>query len=354
MAINPEMVVLARESREWTQRELASQLGISQSALSKYELGMLRIPESLADRIAATLNFETELLRQAIMPVGLSGDFLYRKRAYVPAKVRRRVQAEVNLRRMQVERLMKRADVIRDEIPFPSIQPEEMNGRVDRIAQEVRAAWRLHEGPIRNVTAAIENAGGIVFVMDFQTDLIDGTNIRLPGSPPMLFVNGNVPGDRHRFNLAHELAHSVMHCGLVLDDAEKQANQFASEFLMPRLTIRNDLRNLDLTRAAELKLVWGVSMAAIIKRAYDLRTITRATYRRMFTALNIKGMRTREPLEVPFEQPEVFDRLIEVHRVEYEMDDAQLRHVLFTDQLGPISVKDKPIPQLRLSGGLFD
>jgi Zn-dependent peptidase ImmA (M78 family) len=223
-----------------------------------------------------------------------------------------------------------------------------MDGRIDRIAQEVRNVWRLPPGPVRNVTAAIENAGGVVFVMDFETDLIDGTNVRFPGSPPMLFVNSKVPGDRHRFNLAHELAHVVMHLSPTFGDAEEQADQFASEFLMPRSTIRSDLRNLDLSVAAQLKVVWGVSMAAIIKRAYDVGTITQSTYRRLFTALSARGMRTHEPLEVPFEKPTVFETLVAVHREDFQMTDAEMRKVLFTDQLGPMPTKQPP-PKLRLN-----
>lgn len=348
--VNPEMIVVAREARGWTQRDLAPQLGVSQATLSKYEVGALRMSDDEVARLAAKTNFEVEFFHQHGPVVGLAGDFLYRKRAHVPAKERRRVQAEVNIRRMQVDRLMRRADVVRDELPFPAIQPEEMDGRIDRIAQEVRDAWRLPPGPVRNVTAAIENAGGVVFVVDFGTDLIDGTNVRLPGSPPLLFVNSKVSGDRHRFNLAHELGHAVMHFGYVYDDAEEQANQFAQEFLMPRKIIKSDLRGLDLTRAAQLKRVWGVSMAALIMRAHALGVITDSNYRRLFTQLNVRGIRTREPLEIPFEKAEVFDAMIAVHRQQFEMDDAEMRRILFTDELGTISAKE---PELRITAPLF-
>ena len=348
--VNPEMIVLARESRGWTQRELASQLGIRQTTLSKYELGALSYPERDLTQLSKITNFDPEFFRQSgFQKVGLAGDFLYRKRAHVTAKVRRRVQAEVNIRRIQLYQLTRRADVERDEFPFPSIQPEEMEGRIDKIAIAVREAWRLPSGPIRNLTAAIENAGGIVFAIDFESDLIDGTNVRLPGEPPMLFVNSRATGDRHRFNLAHELAHVIMHFGLVFDNAEMQANQFAAEFLMPRRIIRSDLRNLDLADAARLKLVWGVSMAAIIKRAYDLGVISQSKYRRMFTMLNARGMRTNEPIEVPFEQPAVFNELLRVHREEFGMDDSEIRKILFTDSLGVIAPANRDPIQLRLA-----
>lgn len=357
MSINPELIVLAREAREWTQRELASQLGVSQAALSKYELGLLQVPEDVIEQLARLLDFDRDFFSQSVQVVGLSGDFLYRRRAHVPAKVRRRVQAEVNIRKLQLERLMKRADVMRDDLPFPAIQVEELESP-ERVAQEVRRAWRMPDGPVRNLTAAIENAGGVVFVMDFQTDLIDGTNVRRPGAPPMLFVNKNVSGDRHRFNLAHELAHTVMHFGAVLGDAEEEANRFASEFLMPKALIRSDLRNITLARAAELKLVWGVSMAAIIRRAFDLKIISEAKYRRFFTTMNAKGLRSREPLEVAFEKPEVFDHLIAVHRNELNMSEEQARKVLFTEHLGPKRVQENRLtaarPNLRLTPSLFD
>ncbi|MBK7012326.1 MAG: ImmA/IrrE family metallo-endopeptidase [Xanthomonadales bacterium] len=45
----------------------------------------------------------------------------------------------------------------------------------------------------------------------------------------MIFINKDVPGDRWRFTLAHELAHLVMH-DIPKPDMEDEADEFASEF----------------------------------------------------------------------------------------------------------------------------
>lgn len=346
--INPQMIVIAREARGWTQRELARGLGASQGTVSKYELGFLKVPEHHVQVIVRQTQFERSFFEQEDHVIGLGGDFLYRKKASLPARVQRRVQAEANILKMQVVRLLRGAQITA-RFGFPAIQPEEMDGRIDRVAAEVRRAWRLPRGPVQNLTRIIEAAGGIIFVLNFETDLIDGTNIRLPGVPPMLFVNRNVPGERHRMNLAHELGHAVMHFTTSLNDAEVEAFAFAQEFLMPRNDIRSDLRNMDLAAAARLKRVWGVSMAAIIMRAKTLGQISESTYRRLFTAMNAKSIRTVEPLPLEFEQPEVFEQLKKVHRERLGFSDEELSKLLFTERLGELPPPSEP--QMRLVWG---
>ena len=46
-------------------------------------------------------------------------------------------------------------------------------------------------------------------------------------------MNSDMPGDRHRFNLAHELGHALMHRHST-GECESEANRFAAEFLMPK------------------------------------------------------------------------------------------------------------------------
>ena len=351
MRINPAMIVVARESRGWTQSDLAEALGVKTPAVCKYELGTLN-PGLDITRIADALKFDQRFFEQDTRLVGLGGDFLYRKRAHVSAKVRRRVQAEINILRIQCERLLANVKMP-DDLPFPAIQPEERAGRIEQIARDVRAAWKIPAGPISNVTAIVEGMGAIVFAMNFGTFAIDGTNVRQPGFPPLLFLNRMVAGERHRYNLAHEIGHAIMHCGQSLGDPEEEANRFASEFLMPKKEIRSDLANIDLPAAARLKAVWGVSMAALIRRAHDLKLISDSTYRRLFTALSANEMRVQEPFPIPFEEPSTFERLKSIHTEQRGLTPEDMRALLFTDQLGPIEVQH--IPRLRISNGaLFD
>lgn len=52
----------------------------------------------------------------------------------------------------------------------------------------------------------------------------------------------------------------------------------------------------------KLKQRWGVSVASILRRAFDLGMISEATYRRGFMHLNQTGQRKREKFEPPIEE----------------------------------------------------
>lgn len=347
---NPAMISLAREARGWKQEHLADALNVNQSTVSRYELGATPPSRDHVTAIAAALRFEEAFFYQRTPAVGLGGDFLYRRRVSVSADNRKRVEAEANIRRMQVEQLLKGA-VVYERFPFPTIPLDEVGGRPDRAAIELRKAWRVPDGPIHNLTDYIESAGGVVFLTEFGTDLIDGTNLRLPGLPPLMFLNKNVPGERHRFNLGHELGHLVMHFGVAIGDAEEQANTFAHEFLMPRAQIKSDLRNLDLAAALRLKGFWKVSMAAIIMRAKVLKVISPSRASKLFAAMNARGQRTREPNPLEMEKPKVFDSLIDAHLNRVGLSAEDLNRILYTDKLGPLPLPGKrPDSQLKLVG----
>lgn len=351
--VNSFMLALAREARGHSQTSLAKAVGTTQSTISKYEAGASNVSDEHLASLCRVLRFDRSFFEQQDLAVGLGGDFLYRKKARLSAKARQRIEAEANVRKLQVSRLMRGASFV-DPLMFPTVPLEDVNYKPEQAARETRAALRLRSGPIPNLTRVIEGAGAIVFTLEFGTHNIDGTNMRLAGLPPLLFLNRNVPGERHRFNLAHELGHAVMHFSTALiGDPEDQANAFAQELLMPRKEVRSDLHNLDLKGALRLKKFWGVSMQAVIKRAYDLRVISESKYRRLFTQLGSQGMRTQEPEPLAFEEPETFDRLVAFHREQLGYSDDDLYRLLFTDKLGELDEATQP--KLRLVGNdLFD
>jgi Zn-dependent peptidase ImmA (M78 family) len=140
----------------------------------------------------------------------------------------------------------------------------------------------------------------------------------------MFFVNRNIPGDRLRFTLAHELGHLLMH-GIPSPTMEDEADRFASEFLMPAEDIKPALSQFSLAKAASLKPYWKVSMWALIRRARDLATISENQYRYLCMAMSATGYKTREPteLQIPVEEPRVYRELIDVHlkRLKFTLQD---------------------------------
>jgi hypothetical protein len=71
---------------------------------------------------------------------------------------------------------------------------------------------------------------------------------------------------------------------------------------------------LTLTTIAPLKPRWGVSVQALIRRAFDLSISTERQYRYLMQQMSIYGWRTAEPakLAVPTEKPRALRKMAEL------------------------------------------
>lgn len=321
-AFNPRMLALRRELLGLTQAELAAACNVSQSLISKVEAGMISVPADLTDSLARALDAPRDLFFAEARVYGYgSACFHHRKRADVTVKRLRSIQARVNLLRIQIERLLAGVEV--STTRHFSRLPIEEHGRPDNVAQLVRAMWRLPMGPVENLAATIEAAGGIVLLLDFGTNRLDAVSQWVEGTPPLLFLNRRQPGDRLRWTLAHEVGHLIMH-ETPSPDQEREADAFAAEVLLPAREIAPELEPVTLPHLAQLKIRWRVSIAALLKRAHDLGLTTEAQYRRLFTRYNILGYRHGEPVPVPVEQPSLVRRVLQLHLDEHAYTPSQL------------------------------
>lgn len=320
--VNPLLISVARESRGMTQRHLADAIGISQSKLSKYENGALQPSVDDLSKMSEALGYTEEFFSQPDEVFGFgSFCFYHRKRANMSVTQLRKIQAQMNVFRLQLQRV-RRGITVETTNRFHSLDVDEFGG-ADAVAREARRLWGLPMGPVNNVVAAIERAGGIVWRTDFATRRLDAVSHVAPGHPPIFFVNSMAPNDRARFTLAHELGHVLMHES-PSSDMEDQADEFASEFLMPQAEIGSSLRDLSLEKLPSLKAHWRVSMAAIIKRASDLEKISDRHYRSLFTELTKGGWRLREPIELSGELPSVVREMVRIHFQEHRCSASQL------------------------------
>jgi len=318
------MLGLARDYLGMTQAGLAARLSFTQTTLSRYEAGILDVPDDHLVEIAQVLNRPLSFFFRDDRVYATSG-FYHRKRTKLSAKDRKRVHAQVNDLRIQANMLLHEAQ-IESAYRFHQLGSA-VCGSPERSARQLRQLWQLPPGPIRNVVSAIESAGGIVFSCEFGTDRIDGISqwtLDNPTSPPVLFVNEAMPTDRQRFTLSHEIGHISMHYVKPDGDGEDEADRFASEFLMPADEIKPELRRITLEKAAALKSYWKVSIASLIRRARDLETITDRQYRQFCMLLSKFGYRKVEPVPLPRERPRLFDEIIEAHRQYHHHDDAEL------------------------------
>lgn len=287
-----DAILVARQAMGMTQEELCAAIGVTQATLSRYE-NNLREPdvdalESLSRALGLSVPFLTHNFR---VEGALAVDAHMRRQKTTKATIWKRLEARLNLLRMQVSFLLERLPM-RPERQVPQFDP--FDTRPQDAALMVRAQWRMPIGPVRNVTRWLESAGVIIVEEDFGTRRVDGMS-QWAGPYPIILVNSAAPTDRRRLTLTHELGHLVLHSDHMDADAEVEANAFAAEFLMPEHVIKPSLRDVSLGRLVDLKAEWGVSMQALYERAYQLGVVSRSDRTAFYRAMNARGWKTREP-----------------------------------------------------------
>lgn len=308
--MNPEMLAVARESRGLTQSQLAERSGVPQGTLSKAEHGLVALSPERLTAVADALGFPLDVFGwdEEVHGFGSSA-FYHRKQKSLPQTRLREIQATFNLIRMRAKRLARGLEIE----PKHRFQPLDLDdfGSPQEAARAVRAMWAVPMGPVKDVCRLIENAGGVVVRTDFATPKISAISQWLTGERPVFVTNiGNSP-DRERFTLAHEIAHVLLH-STPNENQEAEADQFASELLMPAAEMGPHLAaGIDLARAAQLKPYWRVSMGALIRRSRDLGHITDGRYKSLNVQMSQRGWMRREPVDIEPDRPRFLNQVIQ-------------------------------------------
>ncbi len=305
MRVQPSTIVLARESRRLTQIQLAELIGVEQGTISKVEKGLLEPSETLLNSISRKLKYPENFFTQEPFS-RVKGH--YRKKITLPVNVFKPCEAIMTITERHFTLLHDAVDLPHPNIPLWDV---EKDGSAELSATYVREYWRIPKGRIENLTRLLELNGIVVIAMDLFD--LDGLSTFSETRQPVLFLNKRVSSDRQRFTLAHELAHFVLHWGKIIDDSrdtEKEANEFASEFLMPTRDIEYLLIKLNIDRLADLKRYWKTSMQSIVMKAKKLGLLTYNQSNYLFKQFNALGYGKGEPELFPPEQPTIFKDII--------------------------------------------
>lgn len=307
-----ERVKSARFAAGMSLRELAGRVGVSHTAIAKYE-GDLDVPSSdVLLRLAHELGVKVDYF---FRPSAVGAvEARYRKRSCLPAKAERALVGQIRdaaERYVDVEFLLSHGTVP-FEMPegFP-MAVASMEG-AEAAADALRCSWLLGSDPIENLTALLEDRGLVVHAVDADRRF-DACAFWADGRP-VIAVNRAFPGDRQRLSLAHELAHIL----LVPADGlpqERLAQRFAGAFLVPAGAVRLELgmvrRWLDPFELHLLKHKWGLSMKAWVVRARDAGVLTEAGAVRHFKWFNKEAWAETEPWDpLPAEEPSRLVKLV--------------------------------------------
>jgi Zn-dependent peptidase ImmA (M78 family)/plasmid maintenance system antidote protein VapI len=287
-----DVILTTRRAAGLTQEELAARLGITQAALSRYENDLREPDGDIVARLSKTLDVSPEFLTHPFRLTGaIAADAHMRRQRTIKVSDWKAAESKLNLYRMRSAFLMRRVPI--DPVNhIPTFDPDDTTPA--DAATMVRAQWRMPIGPVRNLTRWIESAGVIVIEEHLGTKRIDGLS-QWASEYPVILLNADLPNDRKRWTLAHELGHVVLHSNYFDSDVERQADAFAAEFLMPRHVIEPDLRDLTPSRLVALKKQWGTSMAAIFEHAFRLGKATGVDRQKFYRSMNARGWRRNEP-----------------------------------------------------------
>lgn len=300
---------LARVFQGLSQVEVADAVGVSQAYVHHLESGARQQPtSSIVSTLAGVLKVPVSFLYLTRPLVEFRDEeCAFRRRANTSLANRLRVLAHGTLFAEAVDELEQYVD-----LPEPNVPQCRVTSRaeIEAAAATCREAWEVPaDAPIANIVRVLENAGVVVTRFGASAERIDAFS--RAGARDIVVLNTDKGStSRTRYDCAHECGHLVMHRGLEggAPDLEDEANYFAGSLLLPRKAFVREFGyqpRVSFDHLLQLKARWRVSVAAIVRRAYDLQLISAVEYRRLNILLR-QEMHHDEPGEPPDEPPELF------------------------------------------------
>lgn len=341
-----KLLIFAREYRGLTQKALSAAVnGLSQSNLSKYEKGIGTLSEETVERIMRYLGFPASFLNLDIS--NNVENKHYRKKASISATSKKQIDRTISLIAYCFDWM---SDFV--ELPEYTLGDYDLEQGISPsdVARQIRRQCRLGVAPVKDICTTLERNGVFVYFWDCPYEDFDGVSLITDNGFRLIIANKNRSNDRIRWTLAHELGHNLMHENIALfvnenRDKEAEANEFASEFLLPESETRKAFANIKMSQLQSFKSYWLVSMAAIVQRAKQLGSITDERYKMLRIEFSRNRWSKKEPLQVYLDNPTVFAKMYDliVNDLHYDNGNMVKSTGLPTDILSDIFARAKVI-----------
>lgn len=150
----------------------------------------------------------------------------------------------------------------------------------------LREKWHCGDGPIASILRLLERKGIKILSTELPDD-VWGMSTWADTSYPLMVLDMSQKKttiERLRFTAAHELAHLLLSFPVNAElDIEKRCNKFAGFFLFTRQALIEEMGSekrdeLMLEEMIDLREVYGISIAAQVHAAWDIRMISREHY----------------------------------------------------------------------------
>jgi len=303
--LDPDRIRIARARRGLTKAELARVLGVTPRSITRYESG--EAPRDAAQSLSQTLGFPVEFFTAPDAPEIEVGTVSFRAARRATARHRGAAVAAGSIG-IEIDRW------ISQRFALPAVDVPTHPGEYPRLAARlVRAEWGLGTRPLPNAVQLTESRGVRVYTLPPIAEEVDAYSAWHDDKPFVFLARRRSP-EGMRFDVAHELGHLVLHPAATCDDAaqEREANEFASEFLIPRDAIPEYLRtNPSIAELLQVRDQFKVSAMALAYATHGAGRMTDWAYRNTCIELTGRGFRRGEPGGMPaHEMSRVFPQIL--------------------------------------------
>ena len=299
-----------RLSAGLSQEELAKRLGITKMAISNYENDKRDVDSKMLIKIADVLKIKaTNLLMNDNYSLEITyGQF--RKKANVSKEKKNLLLETINRKLGNINEII---NILGGNVlPNIDINNKEKFVDAEKAAKQIRKFLSLPEfGPSGNITDVIENKGIIICELEVVDDWFSGINGTVNGRP-YIVVNKNIPAERQRFTLIHELAHILFDLEKNKNE-EKIVNQIAGSFFFPKEDVIRELGTFRTDIRFDLRCLqreYGVSMQSVLLRAKQVGVISDKVYLVHQKWISKLGLRKDEKSGLSNETSELFNKLV--------------------------------------------
>ena len=306
----PSRIRLARESRGYSQADLASLIDVSRQAVNQYEMGRVKPSDAVLLRLSGELNYPLAFFEKKGSVSDSGCPVFFRSRSTAKAHERAAACAKINI-------FKEIADYFERYLEFPAVNIPDVVYRnvcqelgmedIEGYAMALREYWGLGDGPIPNLMHVIQRNGIMVSEMRIGYGKIDAFSVFRDGRPYIFLCRDKESNANLRFSIAHELGHMVMHSDLVDDKdldkpvidrrLEAEATIFAGAFLMPAESFGRDVKSSSIDHFVGLKGKWLASISSMIYRCDDLGLLSENQIRYLKGQMTKRGYWRREPLD---------------------------------------------------------
>lgn len=312
LTFNPSRLKLARARRMLTMKALAEAVDMTPRMISNYENGSHDVPPDTLKNIAEILDYPEKFFKgddlEELDPNWVS---------FRSMKGMKSVQRDAALSAGSIAILFSEWLESRFELPETCLDDLREIGSPEESARTLRENWGLGEKTITNMIHLLESKGVRVFSLAENNKAVDAFSF-WKDDKAFVFLNTFKSAERSRFDAAHELGHLVLHKhgGPRGREVEYEADRFASAFLMPERSVRANAPNFPkIDQLIQLKKVWLVSLASLVRRLKDLGLITEWHYRSLHIEMAKRDMLKNEPEPINRETSQVLTKVFRALRL---------------------------------------